>query len=67
MVQVDTGGSARGATIAAVNRIRGHQSGLAIGIVNYAWSLNGVQVGAVNIVRDNPRGRRVLPVVNWGR
>lgn len=27
----------------------------------------GVQFGVVNIVRDNPRGRRVLPLLNWGR
>jgi hypothetical protein len=67
LVQVDTGGVVRGASVAAFNRFRGHQQGVAIGLVNYAWSLNGVQLGVINIVRDNPRGRRVLPIINWGR
>ncbi len=48
------------------NYIRGHQTGLSIGIVNYAWTLRGVQIGLVNIVRDNPRGLKVLPVFNAG-
>jgi hypothetical protein len=56
----------RGATVSAVNVVYGSQRGLALGVVNYTESLNGVQVGVLNIVRDNPRGRRVLPVVNWG-
>jgi hypothetical protein len=28
--------------------------------------LSGVQLGLLNIVRDNPPGRKVLPLVNWG-
>jgi hypothetical protein len=56
----------RGATVSGVNVVYGSQRGLAIGVVNYTESLNGVQLGVVNIVRDNPSGRRVLPVVNWG-
>lgn len=56
----------RGATVSGVNVVYGYQRGLAIGVVNYTESLNGVQLGVVNIVRDNPSGRRVLPVVNWG-
>jgi hypothetical protein len=55
-----------GVGVSAFNQVRGHQSGLTIGVVNYAWSLNGVQLGLLNIVRDNPPSRRVLPVVNWG-
>jgi hypothetical protein len=57
-------GSIRGASISTVNDIRGEQRGLAIGLVNYARSLKGVQVGLVNIVADG-RGPKVLPVVNW--
>ena len=35
------------------------------GIVNYAWTIDkGIQLGVVNIVRDNPKGLRVLPVFN---
>lgn len=56
----------RGATVSGVNVVYGSQRGLAIGIVNYTESLNGVQLGVLNIVRENPSGRRVLPVVNWG-
>ncbi|MCX6569363.1 MAG: hypothetical protein NT147_10000 [Candidatus Aminicenantes bacterium] len=44
---------------------RGTLNGLSIGIVNYAWKLEkGVQIGVVNIVRDNPKGLRVLPIFN---
>jgi hypothetical protein len=60
-------GLLRGVGVSAFNDIRGAQHGLTIGIVNYARSLHGAQVGVINVVRDNPRGRRVLPVVNWGR
>jgi hypothetical protein len=39
-------------------------TGLSVGIVNYAHSVKGVQIGVVNIVRDNPAGLKVLPVFN---
>ena len=55
-----------GVGIGAVTQVLGHQQGLTIGIVNFARSLNGVQLGVINIVRDNPPGRKVLPVINWG-
>lgn len=45
--------------------IGGEQRGLSIGILNYARRLEGVQVGLINIARDNPPGRKVLPVLNW--
>jgi len=57
-------GEARGVMVSAFNDIRGDQRGLALGIVNYARSLKGVQVGAVNIVNDG-RGPKVLPLINW--
>ena len=56
-----------GFTASGVNIVYGHQRGLAIALVNYAESMNGLQLGAINIIRDNPAGRRVLPVLNWGR
>lgn len=59
------GGELRGAALAAVNWFKGTQTGLAVGIVNYTWSLRGIQIGLVNIVRDNPPGRRILPFANW--
>jgi hypothetical protein len=59
-----TEGEIRGISVSSVNDIRGHQRGLAIGIVNYARSLKGMQLGLINIVNDD-RGPKVLPVVNW--
>jgi hypothetical protein len=35
--------------------VRGTVNGLSIGIVNYAWKIEkGLQLGLVNIVRENP-------------
>ena len=67
MVRVERMGELHGVGISAFNYIKGNQRGLTIGIVNYARSLNGLQVGLINIAKSNPRGRRVLPIVNWGR
>jgi len=65
--RIEDDGELHGAALSAYNRIRGTQRGVTIGIVNYARRLDGVQFGLVNIVRENPDGRRVLPLVNWGR
>lgn len=54
-----------GLAVSAFNYFKGTQKGVAIGIVNYAYRLKGLQIGLVNIVRDNPRGRTVLPIVNF--
>ncbi len=35
------------------------------GVVNYAWTIDGLQLGLINIVRDNPAPFRVLPIINW--
>jgi hypothetical protein len=64
-IQVKNGGVLNGLAVSAFNYIRGTQRGIAIGIVNYAFRLKGVQIGLLNIVRDNPRGRTVLPIVNF--
>jgi hypothetical protein len=52
--------------VSPFNYIQGRQHGLTIGIVNYARELRGVQLGLLNIAKGNPRGRQVLPLVNWG-
>jgi len=65
-VLVTKNGRMVGFAASPFNYIRGNQTGLSIGIVNYAWSLRGVQLGLVNIVRDNPKGLKVLPVFNAG-
>jgi hypothetical protein len=53
--------------VGAFNQLKGTQRGLAIGIVNYAEELHGVQVGLINIARNNSSGTRVLPVLNVHR
>jgi hypothetical protein len=66
MIKVADGGSVRGLGVSAFNDARnGTQRGLMIGLLNLADELHGVQVGVLNIVRRNPSGRRVLPLVNW--
>jgi len=64
MVHVVKDGRLVGFAGSAFNYIRGSQTGLSIGIVNYAFHVDGIQLGLVNIVRDNPKALRVLPVFN---
>ena len=63
-VHVPRDGRLAGLAASPFNYIKGPQSGISVGIVNYAWSVTGIQLGLVNIVRDNPRYLRVLPVFN---
>jgi hypothetical protein len=66
MVRLDKGdGAYTGLAVSAFNNIRGTQKGVSIGIVNYAYRLKGVQIGLLNFVRDNPKGRKVLPIINF--
>ena len=53
-----------GFSFAAYNRIYGKQTGLTIGIVNFAEILNGIQIGLINIVENNPAPFKILPLVN---
>lgn len=55
-----------GVLLSGVNIVEGHHHGLAISLVNYAHSMRGVQIGLVNVITENPAGRRWLPLVNWG-
>jgi len=51
--------------LSSFNYLRGTVGGLSLGIVNYAWKLErGLQIGLFNIIRDNPKGLKVLPVFN---
>ena len=52
--------------MSAYNRVEGPHTGLGIGVVNYAEELHGIQIGVVNIVRSNPSGLRVTPLINVG-
>jgi hypothetical protein len=58
-------GTLKGVTVSAFNQIRGSQQGLAIGVVNYANHIKGVQLGLINIVKENPKGLRILPIFNF--
>ena len=63
-VRIVNDGTFKGLAISAFNHIKGTQKGVAIGIVNYAYRLKGIQIGLINIVRDNPKGRKALPIIN---
>jgi hypothetical protein len=57
-------GTLKGVTISSFNQIRGAQQGVAIGVVNFTNSIKGIQLGLINIVKENPKGLRVLPIFN---
>jgi hypothetical protein len=57
-------GSLLGFTASAFNQIKGKQTGVSLGIVNYAYELRGIQIGLINYVRESPRYLRVLPLIN---
>ncbi len=63
-VHVPRDGRMTGFAASPFNFIKGSQNGVSIGIVNYAWSVKGAQIGLVNIVRSNPRYLRILPIFN---
>jgi len=48
-----------------VNYVRGSQTGLTLGVVNYARTVHGVQLGLINVIADNG-AHRFLPLINWG-
>ena len=60
----DEDGSLTGFSASLYNQIRGRQTGVSLGLVNYAYTLNGFQIGLINYVRDNPKYMRILPVLN---
>lgn len=64
-IRVKDGGILTGFAASAFNQIKGTQKGVSLGIVNYAYKLEGLQIGLINIVRDNPDFKRILPLVNW--
>ena len=65
LIKVEKEGRLSGLAASSFNWVSGTLSGLSIGIVNYAWKLDGgIQIGLINIVRDNPKGLKVLPIFN---
>ena len=65
LFRVERGGSPVGGSLSAVNYVRGSQRGLTIGLVNYARSMRGAQIGVLNIIA-NQKSHPFLPIVNWG-
>ena len=57
-------GTLQGVSVSAFNHILGQQQGITIGLYNYARNLKGVQIGVMNYAANNPRGLRLLPLVN---
>lgn len=63
-INITDHGSLTGFSASAFNQVKGRQSGVSVGILNYAWTLNGIQFGLINFVRDNPKYLKILPVLN---
>lgn len=63
-LHVEPEGRMTGISVSAYNHIQGEQRGLAIGIFNYAASLQGVQLGVLNYAGNNRPGLRWLPIAN---
>ena len=59
-------GRMNGVNVSAYNDIRGTQQGLAIGLFNYARTLDGVQIGILNYAA-NKRSAKLLPLINYAR
>lgn len=52
-----------GFSFSSVNRIK-HGKGFLLGLVNYSDTFSGVQLGILNIIKENPRPFRRLPIIN---
>ena len=61
---VPKGGIQRGLSVSAFNRIQGEQAGFTIGIVNWARSLSGAQIGLLNYA-GNKSSMKWMPLINW--
>lgn len=56
----------QGVTVSVYNKWETSMEGLSIGLINITEELHGVQLGLLNVVHGNPKGRRLLPLINWG-
>lgn len=65
--RIANGGRMNGVNVSAFNNVRGTQQGLAIGIFNYARSLDGLQIGLLNYAGNKRGGTRLLPIANYAR
>jgi hypothetical protein len=53
----------KGIAIAGYSR-SSQMHGLSVALFNKTVELRGIQVGLLNIAKNNPKGLRVLPIVN---
>jgi hypothetical protein len=53
-----------GFSFSLFNRIK-HGKGLCLGVVNFSDTYRGVQIGVWNIIKENPRPFRRLPIINF--
>ena len=60
-------GTMNGFNVSAFNHVKGTQQGLALGILNYARVIDGVQVGILNYAANKSPGTRLLPIINIAR
>lgn len=59
-------GDLSGIALAPFNVVRNNQSGITIGLFNFAKRMNrnGLQIGLFNVIKSNPKGLRFLPLFN---
>lgn len=60
----DSNGTFKGVSVSIFTKVNGQQNGVSLGVVNYAKKIRGVQFGLINIVKENPKGFRILPIFN---
>ncbi len=60
----ETNGTFKGVSVSIFTKVNGQQNGVSLGLVNYTRKIKGVQFGLINIVKENPKGLRILPIFN---
>jgi hypothetical protein len=64
-MKIQDEGLFKGLSLSAFNQVKGLQHGFSFGIFNYARQLNGMQIGLLNYVKNNPKYLKILPIVNF--
>ncbi len=60
----EANGTLKGVSVSIFSKVNGQQNGVSLGVVNYTQKIRGVQFGLINIVKENPKGLRILPIFN---
>lgn len=64
VTEEDGNGTFKGVSVSVFTKVNGQQNGVSLGVVNYTKKIKGVQFGLINIVKENPKGFRILPIFN---